>query len=132
MDTLADKGVVSLEARTELFSAFVNAKSKEDRDFLKNQIDVNLKYGSRFDGLERVRNAKISSYEVFLSSYEQAESDANSVFTHKFIVEQAVVADKKSKPKRLIIIFLSTMGTFVFAIFLLLIKDRIKELKQQV
>jgi len=131
MDTLADKGVVSLVARTELFTAFVDAKSREDRDFLKKQIDVNLKYGAKFDGLERIRNEKIINYEVFLNSYEQAESDANSDFTHKFIVEKAVVADKKSKPKRLIIIFLATMGTFVFSIFLLLIMDRVKELKQQ-
>jgi hypothetical protein len=45
-------------------------------------------------------------------------------------VERAVVADKKDKPKRLIIILLSTFGAFLFALFTLLITDRIKELKQ--
>jgi tyrosine-protein kinase Etk/Wzc len=130
MDSLADLGVVSIEGRTNLFQAFVDAKNQEDRTFLRKQIDVNLKYGAKFDALEQIRDEKIIKLEKFLDSYEQAESDANSVFNHKFIVEQAVVADKKDQPKRLIIVLLSMIGTFVFMIFALLITDRIKELKK--
>ena len=131
LDTLADKGVVSLEGRANLFTAFVEAKSAQDRDFLKQQIDVNLKYGSKFDGLEQMRDEKIIKLEKFLDSYEQAESDAYTNFTHKFIVERAVVADKKDKPKRMIIVLLATLGTFIFMVFLLLINERFKELKKQ-
>ena len=131
LDTLADKGVVSLEGRANLFTAFVEAKSAQDRDFLKQQIDVNLKYGAKFDGLEQMRDEKIIKLEKFLDSYEQAESDAYTNFTHKFIVERAVVADKKDKPKRMIIVLLATLGTFIFMVFLLLINERFKELKKQ-
>ena len=131
LDTLADKGVVSLEGRANLFTAFVEAKSGQDRDFLKQQIDVNLKYGAKFDGLEQMRDEKIIKLEKFLDSYEQAESDAYTNFTHKFIVERAVVADKKDKPKRMIIVLLATLGTFIFMVFLLLINERFKELKKQ-
>jgi len=131
LDTLGDQGVVSLEGRTNLFTAYIDAKSSDDRAFLKRQIDINLKYGATFDGLERLRNEKIHKMEEFLNAYEQAESDANSVFTHKFIVERAVVADKKAKPKRMIIVLLAAIGTFVFMVFLLLINERFKELKQQ-
>ena len=130
MDSLADLGVVSIEGRTNLFQAFVDAKNQEDRTFLRQQIDVNLKYGAKFDALEQIRDEKIVKLEKFLDSYEQAESDANSVFNHKFVVEQAVVADKKDQPKRLIIVLLSMIGTFVFMVFALLITDRIKELKK--
>ncbi len=130
MDSLADLGVVSIEGRTNLFQAFVDAKNQEDRTFLRKQIDVNLKYGAKFDALEQIRDEKIVKLEKFLDSYEQAESDANSVFNHKFVVEQAVVADKKDQPKRLIIVLLSMIGTFVFMVFALLIADRIKELKK--
>ena len=130
MDSLADLGVVSIEGRTNLFQAFVDAKNQEDRTFLRQQIDINLKYGAKFDALEQIRDEKIVKLEKFLDSYEQAESDANSVFNHKFVVEQAVVADKKDQPKRLIIVLLSMIGTFVFMVFALLIADRIKELKK--
>ncbi len=131
LDTLAEKGVISIEGRTNLYTAFVEAKSAQDRDFLKKQIDVNLLYGARFDGLEQMRDEKIVKLEKFLDSYEQAESDAYANFTHKFIVERAVVADKKDKPKRLIIVLLAAMGTFVFMVFLLLINEKFKELKKQ-
>jgi uncharacterized protein involved in exopolysaccharide biosynthesis len=63
-------------------------------------------------------------------SYEQAESDANANFNHKFVVERAVVADRKEKPKRMIIVLVSTVGGFLFGLFFLLIRQRIKELQQ--
>jgi uncharacterized protein involved in exopolysaccharide biosynthesis len=63
-------------------------------------------------------------------SYEQAESDANANFNHKFVVERAVVADRKEKPKRMIIVLVATVGGFLFGLFFLLIRQRIKELQQ--
>ena len=130
MDTLADMGVVSLDGRTNLFQAYIEAKSSDDRIFLKKQIDVNLKYGAKFDALEQIRDEKIIKLEKFLDSYEQAESDAYTNFTHKFVVEKAVVADKKDQPKRMIIVLLATIGTFFFSIFALLIFEKFKELKK--
>lgn len=130
LDSLGELGVLSLEGRTNLFTAYIDAKSAEDRKFLRAQIDINLKNGALFDGLEAIRDEKIIKLEKFLDSYEQAESDANTLFNHKFVVEHAVVADKKDKPKRLILILLSTIGGFMFIVFALLIKERIAELKK--
>jgi len=130
LDSLADKGVISIEGRTNLYTAYIEAKTPADREFLKHQIDVNLKYGAKFDGLEQMRDEKIIKMEKFLDSYEQAESDAYANFTHKFIVERAVKADKKDKPKRMIIVLLAVIGSLVFTVFTLLINERIKELKK--
>jgi len=130
LDSLGSMGVVSLEGRTQLFQAYVDAKNPADREELKKTIDANLRYGATFDGLEFIRNEKIAKLEEFLESYEQAESDANTTFNHKFVVERAVVADKKDKPKRMIIVLLSTVGAFVFMVFGLLIRDRINELRK--
>ena len=123
-------GVVSIEGRANLFSAYNESKNAADREFFKKQIDINLKYGARFDGLEDLRDEKITKLTKFEDSYEQAESDANTDFNHKFVVELAVVADKKDKPKRMIIVILSTMGAFVFSIFALLIKEKISEIRR--
>lgn len=130
MDSLSQIGVVSIEGRANLFSAYNESKNAADREFFKKQIDINLKYGARFDGLEDLRDEKITKLTKFEDSYEQAESDANTDFNHKFVVELAVVADKKDKPKRMIIVILSTMGAFVFAIFALLIKEKISEIRR--
>jgi len=130
LDSLAALGVVPLEGRANLFQAYVEAKNPADKADFKRRIDINLEFGAVFDGLEYVRNEKIMKLSDFAASYEQAESDANTQFNHKFIVERAVVADKKDKPKRLIIMLLATFGTFVFMVFALLIQDKIREIRK--
>ena len=62
-------------------------------------------------------------------AYEQAESDAATVFSHKFVVQKAVVADRKDQPKRMILTLIAAIGSFVFIVFCLLIIERYKELK---
>jgi uncharacterized protein involved in exopolysaccharide biosynthesis len=130
LDSFAGIGVVPLEGRANLFQAYMEAKSAEDKADYKRRIDINLQYGAVFDALEYERNEKIMKLSDFAQSYEQAESDANTQFNHKFVVERAVVADKKDKPKRLIIMLLATMGTFLFMVFALLLRDKINELRK--
>jgi tyrosine-protein kinase Etk/Wzc len=130
LDSLAAIGVVPLEGRANLFAAYIDAKSPEDRAEFKKKIEINLQHGATFDGLEYIRNEKITKLADFQVAYEQAESDANTKFNHKFVVERAVVADKKDKPKRMIIMILATLGTFIFAVFALLLRDKIQEIRK--
>ena len=129
MDSLAALGVLSLDGRSGLFQAYVDAKNAQEKAEIKKTIDVNAVNGTTYDGLEYLRNEKIKKLEEFMVSYEQAESDANTLFNHKFVVEKAVVADKKDKPKRMILVLLATIGAFVFIVFALLVKERLAELK---
>ena len=129
LDSLADLGVIALDVRSNLFQAYVDSKNPEDRAELKKKIDVNMKYGAMYDGLEYMRNEKIVKIEDFNISYEQAESDANAKFNHKFIVERAVKADKKEKPKRSVIILVSTVAAFFIGLFSLLLWEKYKELR---
>jgi LPS O-antigen subunit length determinant protein (WzzB/FepE family) len=126
---LADLGVIALDVRSNLFQAYVDSKNPKDREELKQKIDINMKYGAMYDGLEYMRNEKIVKIEDFNVSYEQSESDANTKFNHKFVVERAVEADKKDQPKRLIIILVATISAFIFAVFVLLFWEKYKELK---
>jgi LPS O-antigen subunit length determinant protein (WzzB/FepE family) len=129
LDSLSNLGVVSIDVRSNLFQALVDSKSPHEKTEIERKIEVNRKYGSKYDALEYRRNEMIVKIEEFRVSYEQAESDANANFTHKFIVEKAVVADRKEKPKRMIIVLVSVISGFIFGVFFLLIKQRLKELK---
>lgn len=130
LDSLSAMGVVPIEGRANLFQAYNESKNAEDRAFYKERIEINSEYGATYDGLQTQRDERIIKLTKFEDSYEQSESDANTNFNHKFVVEPAVVADKKDKPKRMIIVLLATVGAFVFMIFTLLIFDRIKELRK--
>jgi uncharacterized protein involved in exopolysaccharide biosynthesis len=129
LDSLGKLGVVSNDIRSNLYQALVDSKNPAEKTELKDRIAINTAMGSRYDALEHTRNELIIKIEEFRVSYEQAESDANAQFNHKFVVEKAVVADKKEKPKRMIIVLIATIGGFIFAVFFLLIKQRIQELK---
>ncbi|MBI2257676.1 MAG: hypothetical protein HYU67_02130 [Flavobacteriia bacterium] len=131
MDSLSSIGVVNSEARATLFQAYNEAKSTVDKAYFKSQLDVNTKHGAEFEALKTLSDEKTLKLAEFEESYEQAESDAYTDFNHKFVVEGAVVPDKKDKPKRLIIIIVSTLSAFIFSIFLLLIQDRIKLLQNK-
>jgi tyrosine-protein kinase Etk/Wzc len=129
LEELAQMGVLPNDVRATLYQALVDSKNAAEKIEIQRKIDINTKYGSVYDGLEYQRNEKIVKIEDFRVSYEQAESDANAKFNHKFVVEKAVVADRKEKPKRMIIVLVSTIGGFIFGLFFLLIQQRIKELK---
>ncbi|RCL77274.1 MAG: hypothetical protein DBW72_00180 [Flavobacteriales bacterium] len=129
MDSLSKLGVVSLDVRSRLFQALVDSKNPQEKKQLQEKIEINSLLGSTFDGLERKRNEKITKLEDFKVAYEQAESDAATEFSHKFVVERATVADKKDQPKRLIITIIAAIGSFIFIVFSLLLIDRYKELK---
>jgi uncharacterized protein involved in exopolysaccharide biosynthesis len=130
LDTLSSLGVVTSEGRATLFAAYNEAKGAEDRSYFKRQLDVNNKYGAEFDGLAMLRDEKTVKLANFEDSYEQAESDAYTDFNHKFVVERAVIADKKDRPKKAIIVLVSTLATFIFMVFALLISERIQELRK--
>lgn len=132
LDSLSSLGVVSLAVRSNLFQALVDSKSAAEKERITSAMDINMKYGAQYDAYEHMRNEMIIKIEGFRGSYDQAESDANANFTHKFVVEKAVKADKKEKPKRMIIVLLATIGGFIFGVLFLLIRQRIQELKLQV
>src|SRR5690554_4440777 len=76
MDSLSRLGVVNAKSRASLFAALNESKTAEDKAFFKNQIEVNLKYGSRYDALSDLREFRIEKMTEQEVSYEQAESDA--------------------------------------------------------
>lgn len=130
MDSLSRMGVVNAEARANLFAALNDSKNPEDRKFFRNKIDINLQYGSRYDALAELRDFRIDKLTIQEMAYEQAESDAFENFNHKFVVEWGEAADKKAKPKRMIVVAVFTLITLLFSIIVMLLSARIKELKK--
>jgi len=130
IDSLANIGVMSIDSRAGLYQAYVDSKNAAEKQDIKLRLDINEKLGSLYDKLEHLRREKITNMEVFMATYEQTESDAYAVLNHKFVVESAVVADKKDKPKRMIVVLLGLIGTFVFIVFALLLREKLSELKR--
>lgn len=129
MDSLSKLGVVTSKYRAELYSAYADAKKESDRTYFKKQIAVNLENGARYDALSYLRKQKIEKVSDQEESYEQAESNASQDFTQKFVVEFASPSDKKSKPKRAIIVLVSTFSVILLMFMILLIRDKMRDIK---
>lgn len=127
---LSMMGVVTKESRANLYTSLSQVKTAADHDYIKKAIEVNAAYGALYDGLAELREFKTEKLTTLEAAYEQAESDANADFTHKFEVEAAVPADKKAKPKRLIVVLVSTFGALAAAILLLLVQEKLAEIKR--
>lgn len=127
---LSMMGVVTKESRANLYTSLSQVKTAADHDYIKKAIQVNAAYGALYDGLAELREFKTDKLTTLEAAYEQAESDANADFTHKFEVESAVPADKKAKPKRLIVVLVATFGALAAAILILLVQEKLAEIKR--
>jgi len=68
-------------------------------------------------------------YSNILDVNDQARQYANTNIQQTIRHSMAEVPDKKAKPKRAIIVIFATFSTFLFAVFILLAREKIKELK---
>ncbi|MEZ4937460.1 MAG: Wzz/FepE/Etk N-terminal domain-containing protein [Crocinitomicaceae bacterium] len=131
LNKLQNLGVIISDARGELYSALANSSSPAEREYIREQINVNNKYGSVYDGFKKKMDQQLEILSEMQIVYEQAETDANSKFTHKFIVELAEKADKKFYPVRWLIVVITTISVFLFTVLVLLILNKIKELQRE-
>jgi len=129
LNNLQNLGLIISDTRGELYNALSSASSQEEKRFIKDQIDINNKYGSTYDGFKKKLNQQLEVLSEMQLVYEQAETDANSKFTHKFVVEMAEVADKKAYPIRWLIVVITTISVFLFTVLILLVLNKIKELR---
>jgi capsular polysaccharide biosynthesis protein len=115
MSILSSLGVVTNEAYQGLTEAFVNSKDKTTKSEFKSKMEMSEKYGSTLKSFQIKSEFLSSRIATMKTSYEQAESNANSSLTHKFLVEKAYPADRKSYPIRWLIVVMSTLCTILLA-----------------
>lgn len=134
VDTLAklnQLGVVDKETRPTLITALANAKDGNTKQLIEAKIRATDQYGSIYSNYENKlewMNIRLSTKDAV---YEQLKSDANSKFSHKFTVEKASASEKKAYPIRWLIVVVSSISAFLFAIVMLLVFEKIKELKRK-
>ena len=129
MTSLSSMGVVIDDAYRALTEGYINAKDSEMKKSFKKKMNMTEQYGSILKSFQIKAGFLSKRLANMETSYEQAESDANSYLSHKFIVEKAYPAEKKAYPIRWLIVVLSTFSSVVLGISGLLIKKKVELLK---
>jgi tyrosine-protein kinase Etk/Wzc len=129
MSKLSSLGVVTNDAYRALTEGYVNSKDSEMKKSFKTKMNMTEKYGSLLKSFQVKVEFLSERLATMETSYEQAESDATSYLSHKFIVEKAYPAEKKAYPIRWLIVVLSTFSSVLLAIVGILVKNQIELLK---
>jgi len=130
MSSLTSIGVVTDDAYQALTEAYINAKNPDVKKRFQNKIEMTDKYGSVLKSFQVKVEFLSERLATMETSYEQAESDAHSFLSHKFIVEKAYPAEKKSYPVRWLIVVMSTASIALLTIIGLVLKERLSQLKK--
>ncbi|MFM7023120.1 MAG: Wzz/FepE/Etk N-terminal domain-containing protein [Flavobacteriales bacterium] len=133
LNFIMGKGVHDVEAQSEvLTSAYADAIGKGNKaavESINEKLALLNKYGAQQYNLkEKLQNTAIQ-LSLLKEKYDEAKIDANERIPNFFMVNEAKPAEKKSYPVRWLIVSVSTICTFVFAVLALLVNEKIKLIK---
>lgn len=116
-----DTTIINLRARVK----GAEAQMRE----LENKIAVVSKYGGMYMALNEELSLDREQLSKIKERYDKIKADADQNVTHKFVVNYAEKAEKKSYPVRWLIVLISTLSAFLFALLLILGIERFNRFK---
>jgi uncharacterized protein involved in exopolysaccharide biosynthesis len=128
---LRSKGVYDYESQSERIfeqmSKEVAAGNTRGVAALQASLDTLAKYGGAYVSIRDALEHEKKQLVALKLKYEEAKIDAEEFLPHKFIVDRAFKAEKKSYPVRWLIVVVSTLSTFLMALFGLVIFENIRK-----
>lgn len=113
---------------------YAAAISKGDQRAIKaleEKINILSKYGGAYESLTESLKLLIEQQALLKIKYDQARVDAEQNIPHKMVVNYAYPADRKTYPKRTLIVLGATFATFCMTIFFLIGLENWKNYKLQ-
>jgi capsular polysaccharide biosynthesis protein len=94
---------------------------------LDEKFKILAKYGGTYEILS-INFSKVSEeYARLKERYRMARADAEQTYPHQFVVNKAFKAEKKTYPKKAIIVTVSTLSAFLLGLILLMIGENFKK-----
>jgi LPS O-antigen subunit length determinant protein (WzzB/FepE family) len=115
----------------EAYAKAISSGNEQSANTIKQKLNNFTKYGSSFVSLKTQHEGQVQQLVFLKSKLAEAKVDAYNDLPHKYIVNKAEVAEIKAYPKRSFIVIFSTFASFIFSIFLILIFERFKEIKNE-
>jgi len=122
---------IQLSNYTEAHTNAIAKGQTQKAKLFQEKLDILAKYGSVYNSLSQLQVKEIEQLSLLKSKFEEAKVDAYQNLPHKYIVNPAQVSEKKAKPIRWLIVVISTISAFIFAVFLMLILENLQTVKAQ-
>ena len=120
-----------LDRYTEAYAKSIgkNLINSSSRNFFTNKFDLLKKYGKQFKSLTKKIDITANNTQNLHMRIAELEQNIRQPLSHKFTISKAKVPEKKAYPRRSIVVILSTIVTFIFALGLLLFLDYFRKIK---
>lgn len=131
LEFLGTVGIVDFESQSEMFNEqFATALAQGNNGAIKRleqKIDTLAKYGPLYVSLTEQLTSEIKKLSEIEAKYIEAKIDVEQDLPHKFVVNDAVKAEKKSYPVRWLIVVISTVSAFLLSIIVLILLENLKK-----
>lgn len=133
MRTLRSLGVQDYHTQTERYNEYLGAAIlKGDQRAVKefeDRFKVLAQYGGAYVTLQDRQFNEVKRLSVLRMKLEQAQADLESDLPHKFVVNKAVAADRKSYPVRWLVVAISTASALLLALLLIIIQENVRKVR---
>lgn len=129
---LRELGVHEYESQSEMLNqqlAIEIARNNRPAiQALEQRLDILSKYGGAYVSLRDQLVHDQRQLSILRTRYEEARVDAEAQLPFKFVVEEAVKAERKSYPIRWLIMVLSTIGALLVGVIAILLVENFREM----
>jgi LPS O-antigen subunit length determinant protein (WzzB/FepE family) len=94
---------------------------------IKNKMELVAKYGTTYSRVKDFTNLQRGQLAALFYKYSEAKAEYEQNLPYKYVVESAKVAEKKTYPKRMLIVLASTVVSVFFAFVVLLMASSFKK-----
>lgn len=129
LNTMREMGVNDYESMSERFNEYYAKAILEGNnraaEKLAEQLKILSKYGGAYVSIRDMLEHEKEQLSHLRAKYQEARVDAEQTLPHKFIVNSAFAAEKKSYPIRWLIVLISTLSTFIIALLAIIVYENV-------
>ena len=135
LNRLRQLGVLDYDAQVERLSEAYGkallANNQTAVRIIDEKMNVLAQYGGIYTSITQDMEHDREALSRLKTKYEEAKVDATEKIPHKFVVNLAREAEKKSYPVRWLIVVVSTIATFLLAVVAVLLIENIQRIKSR-
>lgn len=133
INIISKMGVLKYEQQSDALTisygqAIQKGNSKALTD-IETKMQLLAKYGPLQEMLNNELEYETEQLVLLRNKLKQVTIDAESFIPHKFIVERAYKAERKTYPKRMLITLIATISGFFFSCLLFVFVENLKDVK---
>lgn len=135
LNRLREMGINDYESMSERFNEAYAKAILEGKVSAATQLEGRLKtlsqYGGAYVSIRDMLEHEKEQLSHLRAKYQEAKVDAEQTLPHKFIVNNAFVAEKKSYPIRWLIVVISTISAFLITLISIILMESFKNVESQ-